>query len=284
MASNTLELIFSSKNKSIEMNKKAEFRVATIDGIEASEYSISRINSNQDGAIITHRKIEPREITITGDIKKNENEDINRQRLISFFNPKFDGVLRIKRNNNVKKISYAVSSFRFTNSKMSEWLQFEIVLECANPYFESIDDYGKNIASITKQFTFPLVILEGAGKIMGYKTYSNEAVLVNDGDFETGCKINIKAASGVVTNPIIKLNDKYIKVNVSMNLDDVLSIDTSPRNKSIKLNGTNIMQNIDRASTFFNLDIGDNIITYSCDEGYENMEVNVYFTKKYAGV
>lgn len=65
MASNVLELDFSSKDKMIQMNKKSEFRVLTVEGLEASEYSISTINSNQDGAIVTHRKINPREIRIT---------------------------------------------------------------------------------------------------------------------------------------------------------------------------------------------------------------------------
>ena len=61
--------------------------------------------------------------------------------MICFFNPKFDGVLKVKRNDSEKKISYVVSSFKFKNKKMSEWLQFELVLDCVNPYFESVDDF-----------------------------------------------------------------------------------------------------------------------------------------------
>ena len=48
MASNLLELTFSSNGRIIQMNKKAEFRVITIEGIEASEYSINAVDSNQD--------------------------------------------------------------------------------------------------------------------------------------------------------------------------------------------------------------------------------------------
>ena len=181
MASNVLELQFLSRNKMIVMNKSSEFRVLTMSGLEASEYSIRRMESNQDGGIVTHRKINPREIVIAGDVKKNDNEDWNRQRLIGFFNPKFDGVLKVNRNGNEKKITYAVSSFRFTNEKMNEWLQFEIVLECNQPYFESMDDFGNNVASISKQFTFPLAILANKGKIMGYKTFHNDVVLMKIG-------------------------------------------------------------------------------------------------------
>lgn len=284
MASNMLELTFSSRNKSIQMNKKSEFRVNSITGLEASEYSIGTINNNQDGAVVTHRKLNPREITIVGDVKKNSNEDINRQTLISFFNPKFDGELKVRRNNDEKKISYVVSSFRFTNTKMAEWLQFEIILDCPNPYFSSIDGFGKNIADITKQFAFPLAILKEKGKIMGYKTYNNNVSLFNDGDCATGCEIRIKVIKGTVSNPKLSLNNQFIQVITDMKVGDELVINTNQRQKSIRLNEENIIQKINRKSSFFSLDVGDNIMTYESDDGYENMEITVYFYKKYLGV
>lgn len=283
MAISQLELKFVSKNSMLLMNKITEIKVLTIEGLESSEYTINKVDSNQDGAEITSRKIEPREIVITGDITKNNNETINRKRLISFFNPKLDGTLTVKRNNEERKIMYTVSSFRFTNKKMYEFQQFELVLECTNPYFESVDNFGKNIASITKQFAFPLAILANKGKIMGYKTYNNNVQILNDGDFDTGAEIQIKAI-GNVTNPKIVLNDSFIRINIEMVKNDTLIINTNQRHKSITLNGKNIIQKIDRQSSFFNLKIGDNKMTYSSDEGYENMEVNVYFYKKYLGI
>lgn len=283
MATNKLELKLTSKNNTLIMNKSSEIKILTIEGIEASEYTISKLECNQDGSIVTSRRIEPREIVITGDIKKNNNEDINRKKIISFFNPKFDGVLMIKRNNEEKKISYTVSSFRFTNKKMNEFQQFEVILDCANPYLESVDNFGKNIASITKQFTFPLVILANKGKLMGYKTYNNNVQLLNDGDFETGLEVQIRANDSV-SNPKITLNDTFIEINVDMQENDILIINTNQRHKSITLNGENIIQKINRQSSFFNLQVGNNTMTYSSKEGYENMEVSVYFYKKYLGI
>lgn len=281
---NKLELVFTSQNKEIKMNDEtSEFNIISIEGLEASQYSIKSIDSKQDGCIVTSRKIEPREIRIVGDIEKNENEDFNRRLLISFFNPKFDGLMKVNRNNDKKKISYEVSSFRFTNTNMYEYSEFEIVLECPNPYFESIDNYGKNIAKVTKQFAFPLVILEGKGKIMGYKTYNNNVQLLNDGDCETGCEIHIKALSDV-SNPKILLNNKFVQVNTKMEFGDELVINTNQRKKSIILNGKNVIQRINRKSTFFSLDVGDNVMKYESDEGYQDMEIYVYFYKKYLGV
>ena len=254
---NKLELVFTIQNKEIRLNDKISgFNNMSLEGLEASNYSIQKVDSNQDGSIVTFKKIEPREITIVGDIEKNENEDFNRRLLISFFNPKFDGLMKVNRNNNKKKIQYEVSSFKFTNTNMYEPTEFEIILECPNPYFESIDNYGKNIAKVTKQFAFPLVILEGKGKIMGYKTYNNDVQLLNDGDCETGCEIHIKALSDV-SNPKISLNDKFIEVKTKMEFGDELVINTNERKKSITINGQNVIQRINRKSTFFSLNVGD---------------------------
>ena len=64
-------LIFKSNKKELQMNGKTDIKVLDIQGIEASSYTINTTNSEQDGAIATSVKIEPREITITGDIEKN---------------------------------------------------------------------------------------------------------------------------------------------------------------------------------------------------------------------
>ena len=70
--------IFESNNKILEMNKNTDVRIIDIEGIEASSYTINTISSEQDGAIVTSEKVEPREITITGDIEKNEKSEAKR--------------------------------------------------------------------------------------------------------------------------------------------------------------------------------------------------------------
>lgn len=280
-----LELNFSSNNKSLDMTKNTDFRIITITGIESSSYTIHKANTNDDGMIVTGKKIEPREITITGDIKKDDNETINRQILRSFFHPKHTGELIINRNGIIRKTQYEVSSFDFTTSKLYDYIGFAISLECPDPLLASVDNYGKNIALITSQFAFPLIIPADKGKIMGYRTYKNEAVLNNDGDDETGLEITVIAKRGEVTNPKLELSTgEYIQVITTMNKGDILKINTNNRKKSITLNGENIINRINRESSFFDLKVGTTTIKYSSDEGYTNMDVNIYYNKKYLGV
>ncbi len=278
-------LVFKSNKKELTMNSRIDIHVIDILGIEASSYTINKSNSEQDGANVTSVKIEPRQITITGDIEKNENELENREKLIRFFNPKQTGEMFITRNNISRKIQYEVSSLSFPTNKMYERIQFTLDLECTeDPYFSDAKNRGNYLTLISPQFTFPLVICPT--KIMGYKTFKPYLPLVNDGDKETGIEIIATAKRGKVDNlKFILNNNQYIKLNnVTLNQWDVLKINTNPRKKSVTLNGENIINKIDRASTFFSLKIGKNILKYECDNGSSNIDIDVQFYRKYLGV
>lgn len=278
------DLIFKSNKKELQMNDKTDFNVIDIQGIEASSYTINTNNSEQDGATVTSVKIEPREITITGDIEKNEKELENRDYLIRFFNPKQEGEMIITRNDISRKIRYRVSSFDFVTNKMYECIDFTLVLESTEePYFSDAKNSGNYLTLISPQFAFPLAICPT--KIMGYRVFKPVIPLVNDGDKETGIEIIVTAKRGKMDNIKLILNDnEYIKVNTTLEQWDELRINTNPRKKSVTLNGVNIINKIDRNSTFFNLKIGKNILKYECDNGGTNVDIDVQFYRKYLGV
>ena len=69
-----------------------------------------------------------------------------------------------------------------------------------------------------------------------------------------------------------------------MDKGDALTIETNKGQKSILLNGANIIHKIDRSSTFIGLSPGDNTLTYTADDGYMNLEVRLYYTPMYLGV
>lgn len=277
-------LVFKSNKKELTMNSQIDIHVIDIIGIEATTYTINKASSEQDGTTVTSVKVEPREITITGDIEQNEKELINRENLIRFFNPKKDGEMYITRNNVKRKIQYNVSSLDFATNKMYDRIQFTLVLESVEePYFLDTKNRGNYLTLISPQFTFPLAICPK--KVMGYRTFKPVMPLVNDGDKETGIEIIVTAKRGKMDNIKLILNNKeYIQVNETLNQWDVLKINTNPRKKSVTLNGVNIINKIDRNSTFFNLKIGKNILKYECDNGSTNIDIDVLFYRKYLGV
>lgn len=249
------------------MNSEKSIRVIDILGIEASSYSINTVDSEQDGASVTSVKVEPREITITGDIQKDEDELMVRDNLIRFFNPKSVGEMFITRNNISRKIQYRVSSLDFPTNKMYVYNEFTLVLESTEePYFSDAKNSGNYLTLISPQFTFPLAIPAVRGRAMGYRTFKPYLPLVNDGDKETGIEIIATAKRGKVDNLKFILNNKeYIKVNQTLEQWDVLRINTNPRQKSVTLNDKNIINRIDRNSSFFSLRMGKNILKYECD-------------------
>ena len=277
-------LTFKSNKKELIMNSQEEIHVKDIAGIEATSYTINTSNSEQDGATVTSVKVEPREITITGDIEKNDNELKNRENLIRFFDPKKEGEMYITRNNVKRKIKYRVSSLDFATNKMYDYIDFTLVLESTEePYFSDAKNSGNYLTLISPQFTFPLAICPK--KIMGYKTFKPVMPLVNDGDKETGIEIIVTAKRGKMDNiKLILNNNEYIKVNETLNQWDVLKINTNPRKKSVTLNGVNIINKIDRNSTFFSLRIGKNILKYECENGSSNIDIDVQFYRKYLGI
>lgn len=280
------EVTFVRNDKKIlDMNEKTDIKIIDMQGIEASSYTINTTASEQDGAEVTSVKIEPREISITGDIEKNSEEDVNRDKLIRFFNPKKMGEMFITRNNISRKIQYRVSSLSFKTNKMYEYIEFNLTLESnEEPYFLDAKNSGNYLTMISPQFAFPLAITN-QGKAMGYKTYKPVMPLVNDGDKETGVEIIVTAKRGKMDNITLTLNNnEYIKVNITLKQWDELIINTNPRKKSITLNGVNIINKIDRNSSFFSLKIGKNILKYECDDGSTNIDIDVQFYRKYLGV
>ena len=280
------DLLFKCNNKTLQMNSKKSIRVIDILGIEASSYSINEADSEQDGASVTSVKVEPREITITGDIQKDENELEVRDNLIRFFNPKSVGEMFITRNHVERKIQYRVSSLDFPTNKMYEYIDFTLVLECVEePYFSDAKNSGNYLTLISPQFTFPLAIPAVRGRAMGYRTFKPYLPLINDGDKETGIKIIATAKRGKVDNLKFILNNReYIKVNQTLKQWDILEINTNPRQKSVMLNGENIINRIDRNSSFFSLRMGKNILKYECDDGSTNIDIDVQFYRKYLGI
>lgn len=277
-------LVFKSNNKELTMNSKADIKLIDILGIEATSYTINKASSQQDGATPTSVKVEPREITITGDIEKNDRESINREFLIRFFHPKKEGIMFITRNDISRKIRYKVSSLNFPTNQMYSYIDFTLVIESVEePYFLDAKNSGNYLTLIRPQFTFPLVICPK--KIMGYKTFNPIMPLVNDGDEETGVEIIVTAKRGKMDNiKLILNNNQYIKVNKTLEQWDELRINTNLRKKSVTLNGENIMNKIDRTSTLFSLKIGKNILKYECDNGSTNVDIEVQFYRKFLGV
>ncbi len=279
-----------------------DFAITSIEGIEASDLEITTSeNALVDGSDVEGKRILKRPIHIEAVLMDLTDLAADRQRIIKFFNPKYTGTLYIDSSGTERKIDYELSGWKFDSRKdVVQRLAVSLDLMCPIPYMQDTDDFGKNMADVTPQFAFPWMVVNSkvsgtpdpykgltlTGQITGYKTVGAYTSLTNTGDVPCGIQVQFIASRGSVSGPRLINNDtgEYIHVNLEMEKDDVLLIDTSDRNQIIELNGENVYNKIDRLSNPFKLEVGANHLSYDADENYSNLDVLLYFTPLYLGV
>lgn len=299
---NGLSLLFG-KSKSGE---KREFGITKITGLEASELELSTAeNALVDGSTMDGKRIKKRPIHIEATLRDDKNNEANRQRIISFFNPKYTGKLTVNHSGTERNIEYELEGWNFVaKNNVHNQLAIVVDLMCPDPFMRNIDNFGKNMADYSKHIAFPWRVVKQKvvvpdpykgltlpGQITGYRTLRKEVFLPNDGHVPTSLKIEFIATRGPVTNPKITLvrtsageSGKFMRVKLAMEKGDVLLIDTDKRHQVIELNGVNVYQKIDRLSQPFELEKGDNYLEYDADENYTNLDVKLYYTPLYLGV
>ena len=285
---------------------KREFGITKITGLESSEFELSTTdNALVDGSTVDGKRIKKRPIHIEATLRDDRNNEVNRQRIIKFFNSKYTGKLTIDYSGTKRNIEYELEGWTFvTASNVFGKLSISVDLICPDPMMKNVDNFGQNMANISKMIAFPWRCLKKktvvpdpykglclGGNITGYRTLSKEVLLPNDGDVPTGLQIQFIAERGPVTNPKITLvrtrqgeSGLYMRVRLTMNQGDVLLVDTNTRHQVIELNGVNVYQKIDRLSEPFLLQVGNNYLEYDADENYTNLDVKLYYTPLYLGV
>ena len=111
------------------------------------------------------------------------------------------------------------------------------------------------------------------------------ATIFIEWDVETYPKI-VLLAKGVVKNPIVYKDDKFIKINDTLVKDDTIIIDLTSTPATVRKNGVNIIGRTSRDSSFYDLkfDIGSNTIKFNADEGVNSLGVTIYYNQRYVGI
>jgi hypothetical protein len=124
---------------------------------------------------------------------------------------------------------------------------------------------------------------------MGHREPSLIVNVLNEGDVETGMRVDFKALASVENPSILNINtQEFIKINKIMDAGEIISVTTNYGSKKVEsyLSGvtTNAFNYIDLGTTFLQLNVGDNLFRYDAETGIENLEVSIYFTPQYLGV
>ena len=128
------------------------------------------------------------------------------------------------------------------------------------------------------------------GIIMGLRSPSTIATIINTGTLPCGFVITFQA-SGTVENPkIIDINtQEYIRLNHTMQAGETIRISTLDNNKTVRQiigeDSINAFNFLDFAnSTFLQFAVGTNYLRYDADSGLDNLSVEFKFDPRYLEV
>ena len=140
-----------------QTGEKREFGITNITGIEASELEISTTdNALVDGSTVDGKRIKNRPIHIEATLRDDKNNPASRQRIIKFFNPKYTGKMTINHSGTLRNIEYELEGWSFVaRDNVYGQLSFVADLMCPDPFMRNTDNFGKNMAEISKMIAFP---------------------------------------------------------------------------------------------------------------------------------
>ena len=166
--------------------------------------------------------------------------------------------------------------------------QSQISIICPDPYFKSTNTIDVDFSNTISLFEFPFNIPVEGIEFSEIIKVSN--VVINAGDISTGAIFTLTARTSQILNPVIYNNttNEFFGLNVDLMQGDVITINTHSGRKSVTLlhNGEvkNILSTRQSGSKWLQLIAGENEISYSCDEGAANLDVNVVTAACYEGV
>lgn len=247
----------------------------------------------QVGRYVEEVLLETRDVEITGWVVASDAAEMERRKrmLNSFINPQ-QGLDVLYKNYTLSflpdtTVKYSVG-YEENNDVMCK---FRIYGTAHNPLFSDVAENKIDIATIEPMFHFPLAMCREPEHpvIFGLRQPSLIININNSGDIASGLKIIFKA-NGTLYGPslINAKTQEYFKINKTMTAGETVEIDTTIGQKTIKgIIGhkvENYFKYRDFGSTWLQLDVGDNLITYNAEQNLDALDVYVYFKNKYLEV
>jgi hypothetical protein len=163
-----------------------------------------------------------------------------------------------------------------------DWQIVQLFYEANNPFWYEEETIVETFQTVEPTFYFNFTFSPTAPVHFGNVIPSQYTT--NFGQVEAPVLIRI---TGACINPLIenKTTGEFIKFkNLTMSASDVLIIETNFGNKKVVLNGQNIFNKLDFASTFFSLKVGQNEIDFTDDSGSSAATIHLIYRHLYLAI
>lgn len=292
------EILLKNKtiNKQIRINKTTteNYVLDTVDlgVIQSTNNTVQYID--QIGVSILKKILGTRNISIEAWIIGSEKQITERKKLINeFCNPLQDMELVYKdyrlEFTCTTTVSYGVTE-ETNNYAMAK---FKIDGFCADPLFYGLKEQHFNLQTVRGMFHFPLIFnpnMEPPGVTFGILGENNIISVQNEGSLESGMRINLKAMGNGFTNFCITnvRTEEFFKINKAVEFGEEIEINTEIGNRFLRGRlgdeNLNYFRYKDFASSWLQLSEGDNLFRIECDDGFENLDIDIFFNNRYLEV
>ena len=275
----------TSEGSIYSLTNNKNYTLYKVTGLEPPDANVNTSeNATTDGSTLNSVKVPQRNLvlymTIEGDV------EANRINLYKYFPYKKPIELYYKNNTRDVYIEGYVERISVGHFDRKQIAQISII--CPQPYFKAINEVVSYFSEISKFFEFPFSISETGIEFSAITTNIRKSIL-NTGEVESGIIIELKAI-GTVVKPTIYdvLKRTHLTLNFTMQINDLITINTYQGKKSITLtrNGvtTNAMGYMTPDSTWLTLDLGDNVYAYECESGTSDLQLTFISNALYGGV
>ena len=257
--------------------------------------------ATSDGSIFNSARLGERNIVLKLQFLPNPTIEETRLLTYKYFPIRKKVKLLIETDKRIAEIEGYVETNEPDIFSKNESTQISII--CSDPYFYSAGEKGNNITvfyGVDNNFEFPFSNESCTESLIefGIVVYSTERVINYSGDADIGVvirvyftgKVDNLSIYNVRTREFFKINTERLKVMTGSEFiqGDEVTISTIKGDKYIKLlrkgKETNILNCIDRESTWLTLTHGDNIIGYTADDGGSNLQFRIENRIVYEGV
>lgn len=267
------------------------FYISNIDGMTDATASLSSNTvGGVDGDSVNNAQAQPRGIVIDLTIRPTADVEEAKRAILDVVKLKQQAALIWTQSGRTWTISGIVEL-----ANMPRWnneVTIQLALHCEQPFWEDIEYVVEQISEAISLHYFTdspddMLYFPEEGIAFGEYDALRTKSFYNSGDVAVGLEITIVALQ-TVTNPIIyDANGRFFGLGydrrpLQMNVGDTITINTTRGQKSVMMNGYNILDYLKPRSTFPQLETGENTFSInSDDETISNMHFNIAYKQRY---
>ena len=264
----------------------ADWLLTKINGAASPGYELfTEKNGSGDGDTVTGKRVKSRELELEATCLDPSVNDILRRKALAFFSPKHTYKVYLSYMGTTHWLEAELYSHDVPNRKLRKPQTWSAYFLAVEPYWQSVDDFGQDIAAETPRWGFPYMDHPTRGVLVSVYNFEREVVFEYDGDVPAFPTI-VLTADGDVTNPKIVKDGAFVRLIDTLAAGDTVVVTTAPRAIGVTKNGANVLNKIDRASDFSGLQMlpGTNRVRYEADYGDNRLHAVIRYNKQYLGV